>query len=244
MTSGRVLKPSVGRSSSRLPAAQDGLDPLRLLAERCIEATGVAAAGVLVGDMAGQLRVVATTSDAVHITRICELQRDQGPCQECFHSGEPVAAPDLADADARWPRFAPAARRAGFTAGHALPLRLDGTVVGALGLLHTTSLCLSTNAQALGQVLADAAAIVVVQQQTVMEAQHRAAQLETALESRVVIEQAKGVISQHSGIAMEEAFRRLRGYARSHQRLLHDVARDVAEQRVSAASLNVPQRAR
>jgi transcriptional regulator with GAF, ATPase, and Fis domain len=207
----------------------DVLDFLSMLVERCVELLDVAAAGVVLSDQKGGLRMAAASSEQARLVELFAVQADDGPCTECVRTGLPVSSTDLAGEDARWPRFAPAARSAGFLATHAVPMRLRGTVIGAMNLLNTDANGVGEESVHLGQALADVATIGMLQQRAIHDGAILAEQLHAALNSRVVIEQAKGVLSAHGGLDMHKAFTALRGYARTHNLRLSDLARTVAE---------------
>jgi GAF domain-containing protein len=207
----------------------DVLEFLNVLVERCVELLEVAAAGVVLADRSGELRMAAASSEQARLVELFSVQADDGPCPDCVRIGRPVFSTDLVADEARWPRFAPAARAAGFAAAHAVPMRLRRTVIGALNLFHTDPDGVDESRIRLGQALADVATIGVLQQRAIHESTVLAEQLHTALSSRVLIEQAKGVLSARGDVDMNDAFAALRGYARSHGRLLSEVARTVAE---------------
>ena len=218
----------------------DVVDLLTLLTERCVELLPVSAAELLLGDPTGALRLMAATSEALEVVELSQLQTDEGPCLDCYRSGAPVVAPDLAREGRSWPRFVPVAMDAGFRAVHALPLRLRGEVLGVLGLFGASPWEPDAEADDVAQALADVATIALIQHRAIDDTQLLAAQLQQALNSRVTIEQAKGVIAERAGIGMEEAFRLLRRYARSRQRLLAEVALEVAEGRLRQELGRVP----
>ena len=207
----------------------DVLGFLTMLTERCADLLDIAAAGVVLADHRGGLRLAAASSEQARLVEVLAVQADDGPCLDCVRTGLPVAGPDLAEADGRWPRFAAAARDAGFLAAHAVPMRLRRNVVGALNLLDTHAHGVDDPTVRLAQALADVATIGLLQQRAVNEGAVLAEQLQTALSSRVVIEQAKGVLSARGGLTMERAFATMRGYARAHRLGLSDVARTVSE---------------
>ena len=215
----------------------DIVDLLTLLAERSVEIFDVDAAGLLMSDTRGELRLMAATSEAIELVELMQLQADQGPCLDCFRGGAPVLVADLGSSAERWPRFAPEALSAGFTAVHALPLRLRGKVLGALNLFRTTPGGLDPADATAAQALADVATVALLQHRAVSEAQTLAEQLQDALNSRVAIEQAKGVLAAQADLGMDEAFLQLRTYARAHQRLLTQVAEDVVAGRLTAERL-------
>jgi GAF domain-containing protein len=205
----------------------DVVDLMVLLTERSVELLEASAAGLLLADVDGTLRVMAATSEATVTVELFQAQNDEGPCRDCYHSGAPVNVADLSSEAERWPRFSPVATRAGFRAAHALPLRLRGQVLGALNLFRTEPVPLSRSDLATGQALADVATISLLQSRALRDVQVVAEQLEEALNSRTAVEQAKGVIAARLGIGMDEAFSRLRRLARTRQSRLTDVALDV-----------------
>jgi GAF domain-containing protein len=186
------------------------------------------AAGIVLVDPPGQLRVVASSSEESDWTELMQIQADQGPCVDCVRTGQPVTVTDL-DADAgRWPLFTAAlAGRSSYRSVHALPLRLRGQSIGAMNLFHATPGPLPEADLRLGQALADIATIGILQERAVRRGEIVTEQLQTALNSRIIIEQAKGVLAQSGNLTMETAFDRLRRYSRGHNLLLGDVARRV-----------------
>jgi GAF domain-containing protein len=211
--------------ADNLVADFDLIDFLRLLTDRCVGMLGASAAGVLLADRDGQLRVMAASDEQVRLLELFQLQNDEGPCLECCRTGTPVIVPDLSAETVRWPRFAVAVQRSGFTAVQALPMRLRDEVVGALNLFHATPGPFDPADILVAQALADVATISLLQQRSTQRSTILNEQLQTALNSRVLIEQAKGKLAERQGVDMEQAFTALRGYARSHNRRLSDVAR-------------------
>jgi GAF domain-containing protein len=212
-----------------LVADFDVIDLAFRLATTCVELLKIDAAGLLLSDQRGCLRVVASSSERARLLELFQMQSDEGPCVDSFRTGIPVIVADLRDTGARWPLFAAEATRVGFRSLHALPMRLRSQTIGALNLLHTEPGVLADHDQRIAQALADVATIGILHQRTVHDSQILAEQLQTALNSRVIIEQAKGVLAERAGIDMVEAFAMLCGYARSHNRRLSDVARTVLE---------------
>jgi GAF domain-containing protein len=202
---------------------------LHMLADRCVELLDVAAAGLMLADPAGRLRVVASSTERARLLELFELQNDEGPCLDCYAGGEPVSESGLGDvgSSSRWPRFAVEARAAGFRSVLALPLRLRGETIGALNVFNEHPEPIPAERRALGQALADVATISLLQDRGTRRREVLASQLQTALNSRVVIEQAKGVLAERHGVDMEEAFRLLRGGARERGHRLSDVAAQV-----------------
>jgi len=186
------------------------------------------AAGIMLGDARRELRVVAASSDDAEVMELLQLQADEGPCMQCFHTAAPVSVADLGEAADRWPGFVAAVSdRGAFRSVHALPLRLRGEAIGALNLFHHAPGALPAADLALGQALADVATIGILQERAIRRGEVVNEQLQTALNSRVIIEQAKGVLAQHSGLTMDTAFDRLRSYARNRNLRLSEVARQV-----------------
>jgi GAF domain-containing protein len=211
-----------------------------LLVERSVGLLDASAAGLVLADTHGTLRLMASTSEAMELVELFQFQSDEGPCLDCYRSGEPVIAGDLAAATDRWPRFAQYAADAGFSSAHALPLRLRDEVLGALNLFREVPGALGHADIAVGQALADVATIAVLQFRAVREAHTVAEQLQEALQTRIVIEQAKGVLAERAEVGMEEAFFRLRSYARSHRRLLTEVAEEVVKGTFSSSVFEQP----
>ena len=174
----------------------DVVDLLSLLAARCVEVLGVSAAGVMLVAPEGDLRVIASSSEAMRVVELFELQSQEGPCLDCYGTGEPVLNEDLRTVHTRWPRFATVALEAGFRTAHALPMRLRGSVVGALNLFSTDAGALAEEDMVAGQALAAVATIAILQQRVVSEARIVNDQLNHALGSRVIIEQGQGRVGR------------------------------------------------
>jgi len=207
----------------------DVVDFLTSLAARCTDLFDASEAGIMLTDHNGGLQVVASSSHAMQHLELFELQHSEGPCVDCYRSAQVVASHDL-DADRhRWPRFAPEAIAHGMHSAWALPMRLRETTLGSLNLLRDRSGPLADEDLDAAQALADVATIALIQQRAAEDARILNEQLQTALTSRVTIEQAKGVLAERAGLTMDVAFDRLRRYARAHQRRLTDVAWAVAD---------------
>ncbi|MGW3649845.1 ANTAR domain-containing protein [Streptomyces sp. NPDC000878] len=211
--------------ADNLVADFDLIDFLRLLTDRCVGMLDASAAGVLLADRDGELRVMAASDERVRLLELFQLQNDEGPCLECFRTGAPVAITDLPREIDRWPRFVAAAHRSGFGAVQALPMRLRDETVGALNLFHAAPGPFDPVGTLVAQALADVATISLLQQRSTQRSTVLNEQLQNALNSRVLIEQAKGKLAERQGIDMEEAFTALRTYARAHNRRLSDLAR-------------------
>ena len=202
----------------------DIIDFLHVLTSRSVELLDVSAAGLLLADPRGELRVVAASSEAARLLELFQLQSDQGPCLDCFRSGQPVTATDLGG-DERWPEFVAAAGQAGFSAVQALPMRPRDQVIGALNLFRGTPGAFDADAVHVGQALADVATISLLHDRSMRRTDTLNEQLQTALNSRVIIEQAKGKLAERLGIDVDQAFTLLRHQARNRNLRLSDLAR-------------------
>jgi GAF domain-containing protein len=202
----------------------DVVDMLTGLTDRCVSLLGVSAAGVMLASPAGSLGLVASSSEAMRLLELFELQAQEGPCLDAFRTGEPVEHENLRAGAGRWPFFSAAACHAGFASALALPLRLREVILGALNLLSVADVPMAEADVVVARAFADLAALSIAQHRASAEAQRLNEQLSAALTSRVVIEQAKGVISERAGIDLAEAFSRLRAYARNGNLRLTDVA--------------------
>ncbi len=207
----------------------DVVDFLHQVTVRCADVLGVAAAGVLLTDQRGTLQVVAASTEQTRLLELLQLQTDEGPCPECFHTGRPVAVADLSSTAGRWPRFAAHAAQIGFASVHALPMRLRTDVIGALNLFGTQPGALDADTIQLGQALADVATIGLLQARAIHQRDTLAEQLQTALNSRIIIEQAKGVIAERRHLDMDQSFTLLRSTARKDNRRLSDLARAIVD---------------
>jgi hypothetical protein len=207
----------------------DIIDMLTGLTVGCVDLGLATASGILLADENAKLRVMAASNERAHLLELFQLQNDEGPCLEAFSTGEPVVHPDLSTAYDRWPRFAPEAVRAGFLSVQAFPLRLRSAVIGAMNLFSAERREDGEPGAHLAQALADVASIAILQDQMSRQSDLRAGQLQHALDSRVAIEQAKGMLAERAHIDMDEAFTLLRSHARSSQTLLTTVALQVVE---------------
>jgi GAF domain-containing protein len=210
-----------------LVVGYDVVDLLQTLVEACADLLEASAAGLLLADENGELAVVASTSEESRLVELMQLSSGEGPCVQAYTAGEDVAIEDIASVESVWPQFYREAVEQGFTAVHAVPLRLRGTVLGTLNLFLTSPGRLSDHDRSVARGLADVATIGILHERAIRENEVAQEQLQLALDSRVVIEQAKGVIAQTAGVDMDTAFSTLRQYARSHNLNLRDVADQV-----------------
>jgi GAF domain-containing protein len=236
---GQLLSATFVELTDTMVADFDIIDFLHVLTTRSVELLDVSAAGLLLADPRGELRVVAASSEAARVLELFQLQSDQGPCLDCFRSGQPVTCIDLS-ADPRWPEFAQQAGQAGFFAVQALPMRLRDQVIGALNLFRGTVGTFDPEVVHVGQALADVATISLLHDRSMRRTDTLNEQLQTALNSRVVIEQAKGKLAERLGIDVNQAFTLLRDQARNRNQRLSDLARAFVDgtQAITASSVS------
>jgi len=235
---GRLLSETFVELADTMVAGFDVIDFLHVLTGRSVQLLDVSAAGLLLADPRGELRVVAASSEAARLLELFQLQSDQGPCLDCFRSGRPVTAADLTTQAGRWPRFAAAARDAGFIAVQALPMRLREQVIGALNLFRAAPGPFDPAAVRIGQALADVATISLLHERSMERSDTLTEQLQGALDSRVIIEQAKGKLAERLGTDTNQAFILLRDFARARNLRLSDLARAFVEGTETIASLS------
>jgi GAF domain-containing protein len=214
----------------------DVVDLLDQLVRACVDLLGVTAAGLLLDDQRGNLTVVASSGEPPRLLEVFQLQNDEGPCLDCVRSGAEVVTGDLASQVERWPLFVPTAIEAGFRSVVAVPLRLRDETIGGLNLFDVSPTALDLDGRRLAQALADVATIGILQQRSTHRSTMLVEQLQHALNSRVIIEQAKGVLAERNGVEMVAAFELLRGYARTHNAKLTDVATSVVRGELTLAS--------
>ncbi|MEV0129166.1 GAF and ANTAR domain-containing protein [Dactylosporangium sp. NPDC050688] len=205
----------------------DVIDFMQMLAHRTAALVGGATVGLLLADERGLLQFMAASDETTRLLELFQLQWQDGPCLDAFRTGEPVVNANLASADDRWPQFGPYASAGGFRSVHAFPLRLRNDVIGAMGIFGTRSATLDESDVRIVQALADVAAIGLLQERTIHRSEVLTEQLQGALNSRIVIEQAKGAVAQARGVSVDDAFQLLRAHARRTNLRLIDVARSV-----------------
>jgi GAF domain-containing protein len=213
-----------------LVAGFDLMEFLHTLTERCVELLGVDAAGLLLADGRGALRLVAASTEQARVAELFQIQNDEGPCLDCYRTGQAVIVGNISagQAAARWPRFATAAREMGFAGVHAIPMRLRDQIIGTLNLFRAAPDGLDAAMAVAAQALVDVATIGILQERAVRQHEVVAGQLQVALNSRVLIEQAKGILAERFRVTPDEAFVLLRSYSRDHNHPLTDLAADVA----------------
>ncbi|MET0146209.1 MAG: GAF and ANTAR domain-containing protein [Ilumatobacteraceae bacterium] len=216
----------------------DVVDLLTTLVDRCGQVLDIAAAGIMLVAPNGELRLMTSTSEAMRLVEVFELQSQEGPCLDCYRSGQPVLHAALAATGARWPLFTPVAIDAGFRGVEAIPMRLRRNVIGALNLFHADETSLNDADIVAAKALADVATIAILQHAAAASAHLVNAQLNQALNSRIIVEQAKGVIAERQRFSMDEAFKALRNHSRNHNLRLADVAEAVVDGSLGPDSLD------
>ncbi len=216
----------------------DLIEVLTMLCNRCVETIDVDASGVMLLSPAGELQYVASSSESMRILELYQIQANEGPCMDCFGSGEAIVDCQLREALERWPNFAPRALDVGFQSVYCLPMRLRGRVIGALNFFRREVASLDSNDVVVAQGLADVATIAILQHQSSVDAKVLNSQLSKALNSRIIIEQAKGMIIQATRCDVDQAFSRLRTHARNHNEGLTALATAVVDGRLRPQDLD------
>ncbi|MDX6358348.1 MAG: hypothetical protein QOH37_1402 [Nocardioidaceae bacterium] len=205
----------------------DVIDFLHNLTVHAADISGAGAVGLMLTDQQGHLQFVAASNSNGEHLELYQLQNVEGPCLDCFATGQPVVNADLVSAVAQWPTFAPRALELGYRSVHAFPMRLREHTIGALNLFGTSGVLFDASEVRVVQSLADVATIAILQEGKISRAEALTEQLQGALNSRIIIEQAKGAVSALAGVAPDEAFELMRRHARSSNRRLVDVAQAV-----------------
>jgi GAF domain-containing protein len=231
-----VLARAFVRLADTLASDFDVVDFLHGLSADSVEILRAAAAGVMLADGRGGLRLIASSDERMRLLELFEIQGAQGPCLDAYSSGRTVQA-NAADSRVRWPVFAPQASDAGFQLMCAVPLRVRTDVIGALNLFRRSDEPFTGTEMEIAQAMAEMAAIGLIQERAVRERNLLASQLQVALNSRVIIEQAKGMIAEYLTMTVDDAFTLLRNYAHYHNRRLSEVASDVVDRRIPSAAL-------
>lgn len=225
------------RLANSLVGEFDVIELLSGLTAECAQLLDIASAGLLLADERGSLHVVAASSEATRLLEVFQLQRDEGPCLDCFHAGESVSIVDLEDERERWPQFVEVATAAGFASVHAVPMRLRETSLGTLGLFGSQSGALGDDDLELAQALAHVASIALVHGSTPPNAKAIGSKLSSTLRLRAGIEQAKGLLAQVGDLDMDQAFAALRRYARDHSMALSAVADGLVRRKLDARTV-------
>jgi len=228
----QLLKTFVTLADS-LVTGFDTIDLLQMLVERTTALFDAADAGIILAGSTGELEVIASTNERSKLVGLLQLRAGEGPCVESYTTGSVVSVPDLGEIDDRWPVFTDLARDSGYGSVHAIPLRLRDQTLGSLNLFRDTTGALNEDDATAAQALADVATISILQERALREIDSTRDQLQRALDSRVVIEQAKGVVSYTQSVDMDEAFQRIRRHARANRLPLVEVAADVVARRLT-----------
>jgi GAF domain-containing protein len=224
------------RLADTLASDFDIVDFLQGLSADSVEILGAEAAGVMLADARGGLRLIASSDERMRLLELFELQGAQGPCLDAFSTGQPVQA-GAADSRTRWPEFAPRASDSGFKMMCAVPLRVRTDVIGAMNLFRGTDAPFTADEMDIAQAMAEMAAIGLIQERAIRERTLLTEQLQNALTSRVILEQAKGMLAEYLKVTVDDAFQLLRNYARNWNRKLSDVARDVVDRKIPSTEL-------
>jgi GAF domain-containing protein len=216
-------------TADTLVADFDLVDFLDHLTDHVAAVSGADAVGLVLDDARGRLQFMAASNDAGKALELFQLQSFEGPCLDAFNTQQPVVNADLGRSSDIWPSFAPMALAGGFSSVHAFPMRLRDDVIGALNLFGRAAASFDPEEIRIVQSLADIATIAILQERTIAHAEFLSGQLQGALNSRIVIEQAKGALSRIEGVSVDEAFVIMRDRARSQQTRLVDIARDILE---------------
>ena len=225
-----------------LVADFDLVDLLHVLIDACTDLLETDAGALLLVDGRGDLRLMASSAEDLDVVEVVQLSASAGPCFDCFRTGEPVSVGDIEQDGARWRDFRRMAVRQGYRSVHATPMRLRGQVIGSLNLFSRRGGVLPPEDVALAQSLADVATIAILQERGTRRLEDLGRQLQGALDSRVVVEQAKGLVAESLGVDLDRAFTLLRPHARSPNQNLHDVATAVTQRRIVLGAGGVPGR--
>jgi len=212
----------------------DVIDFLHTLATRSVELLDASAAGIMLADQRGGLQVMASSTEEARLLELYELQNNEGPCLDCYRTGQPVARSGLPAMRALWPVFTERLQELGFNSAQAVPMRLRSETIGALNIFRTEPGLLSETDLRLGQAMADVATVGLLQERAIAEREVLATQLQAALTSRVQLEQAKGVLAERAGLEMDQAFKLMRDYARGNNRRLSEIAAEIINGSISA----------
>jgi len=229
----RALAEAFVTLADTLVADYDVIDVLHQLTVERVELLRLDAAGLLLSDQRGNLQMAAASTERARVVELFQLQSDEGPCLDCFRTSRPIAAPDLRGMT-EWPRFIGHTLDTGYRSVHAVPMRLRTETIGALNLFGIEPRALGPNELRIAQALADVATIGILQERAIRRRDVLAEQLQLALNSRVIIEQAKGVLAERGQLEMDRAFELLRRHARSSQQRLSDVALGVVNRTIAA----------
>jgi len=228
----QLLK-TFAKLADTLVVGYDVVDLLQLLVDTCHDLLDASAAGILLMDRAGELDLVVSTSESSRIVEMMQLGAEAGPCIESFRTGRVISLTDIRHSPPEWSRFRDSTLEQGFASVYAIPLRLRETTIGTLNLLRTATGELQVQDRVAAQAFADVATIGILHERSLRESLIVREQLQGALNSRIIIEQAKGVVAYTRGISTDDAFTLIRNYAKSHQASIADVSRQLVEMTLS-----------
>jgi GAF domain-containing protein len=215
----------------------DVVDLLHTLVHECVEILEMKAGGLMLADSAGELQLMTSTSEAAAFVEVMQLDAASGPCIDCFTKGAAVSVSEIEEDPSRWPEFGKAALAEGFHSALATPMKLRGRVIGTMNLFGASPGEVSARDAAVAQALADVATIGILQERLVREGHLIEEQLHHALDSRVMIEQAKGVIAHSLSLSMDDAFGLLRKYARDGNLTIRSVAKRVSDRELAVEEI-------
>lgn len=224
----QLLK-TFAKLADTLVVGYDVVDLLQLLVDTCHDLLEASAAGILLADRAGELELVVSTNESSRIVEMMQLSAEAGPCIESFRTGQVVSVERISDSPPEWSQFRDSAIEQGFASVYSIPLRLRETTIGTLNLLRTTTGELRTEDQEAAQAFADVATIGILHERSLRESRIVQEQLQGALNSRIIIEQAKGVVAYTRRTTMDESFTLIRNYSKSHQISIAEVARQLID---------------
>jgi GAF domain-containing protein len=219
------------RLADTLVAGYDIVELLQGLAEQCGALLGASATGILLADSGGRLEVVGASDESSDLLEVLQVGGGEGPCIECYRRGEPVSVPDIGTLH-EWESFRVAAQEQGYRSVHAFPMRLRQITIGSLNLFQEHTGQLDASDAETAQALADMATIGILQARTLEQASELSSQLQHALNSRVVIEQAKGFVAYRRGVSLPEAFELIRATARASRQPLSELAQQIISRQI------------
>ena len=229
ITREQLLAETFVELADTLVSTFDVIDFLHTLATRTVALLDASAVGIMLADRHGGLQVMATSTEGARLMELFELQNNEGPCLDCYRTGQPVSRETLLAMCTSWPTFTGRLQELGFSSAQALPLRLRAETIGALNVFRASQGPLTPPDQQVGQALADIAAIGLIHERTIAASDLIAEQLQTALNSRILLEQAKGKLAERTGLQMDHAFAVMRDYARKNNRRLSEVAAQIVD---------------
>jgi GAF domain-containing protein len=215
-----------------LTTEYDMVDLLHTLVSECAGILGMEAGGLMLVDGNGDLQLMTSTSEAADLVEVMQLAAAAGPCIDCFRTGVAVSVREISESQ-QWPKFRTTAMEQGFHSVLATPMKLRGKILGTMNLFGITAGEVTPRDAAVAQALADVATIGILQERVIQEGHLIEGQLHRALDSRILIEQAKGVIANELSLSMDDAFNLLRKYARDRNLTISSVSEQVSNRAIS-----------